>query len=82
YVLAVGRGLGLVAAQAEVLTQAAAQFGQPLWTAPQPNGWPDVAEEWAQPEALLHRIQWAHAMAGRAAQRREPLQFAEAVLGP
>jgi uncharacterized protein (DUF1800 family) len=82
YVLGVGRALGLQAAQAEVLTQACAEFGQPLWNAPQPNGWPDIAEEWAQPEALLHRIQWAHAMAGRAAQRRDPLQFAEATLGP
>jgi uncharacterized protein (DUF1800 family) len=82
YVLGVGRGLGLRAEQAETLTQACADFGQRLWSAPQPNGWPDVAEEWAQPEALLHRIQWAHAMAGRAAQRRDPLQFAEATLGP
>jgi len=82
YVLAVGRGLGLGAAEADGMAHAVASLGQPLWTAPQPNGWPDTAEEWAQPEALLHRIQWANAMAGRAAQRRDPRQFAEATLGP
>jgi uncharacterized protein (DUF1800 family) len=82
YVLAVGRSLGLGAEQAESLAQAVEDFGQPLWSAPQPNGWPDVAEEWAVPEALLNRIQWAHAMAGRAAQRRDAAQFAAASLGP
>ncbi len=82
YVLAVGRALGFDAPEAEGMARAVAGLGQPLWTAPQPNGWPDVASEWAQPEALLHRIQWAHAMAGRSALRRDPRQFAEASLGP
>ena len=82
YVLAVGRGLGFPPEQAEWLVQAMEECGQPLWRAPQPNGWPDVATEWAQPEALLHRIQWAHAVAGRVAQRRDPRGFAEATLGP
>ena len=83
YVLGVGRALGLGPEHAEGLMQACADFGQPVWTAPQPNGWPDNAEEWAQPEALLHRIQWAHALAGRfAQQRRDARGFAEATLGP
>ncbi len=82
YVLAVGRGLGFGPDQAEWLVQAMEDCGQPLWKAPQPNGWPDVATEWAQPEALLHRIQWAHAVSGRVAQRRDPRGFAAATLGP
>ena len=40
-------------------------LGQPMWTAPQPNGWPDSAADWAGPEALLRRIDWAYAVAGR-----------------
>ena len=28
-----------------------AGLGQPLWNAPQPNGWPDRASDWATPEA-------------------------------
>jgi uncharacterized protein (DUF1800 family) len=82
YVLAVGRALGMESGQAEGLVQACTALGQPLWTAPQPNGWPDLAEEWAQPEALLHRIEWAHAVAGRVAHRRDAAGLATAVLGP
>jgi uncharacterized protein (DUF1800 family) len=36
-----------------------------MWTAPQPNGWPDSAADWAGSEALLRRIDWAYAVAGR-----------------
>ena len=31
-------------------------LGQPLWTASAPNGWPDQADNWAAPEAMLRRI--------------------------
>ena len=37
-----------------------AGLGQPMWSAPQPNGWPDRAADWAGPEALLRRIDWAY----------------------
>jgi uncharacterized protein (DUF1800 family) len=37
-----------------------ADLGQPLWTAPAPNGWPDRAADWAAPEAMLRRIDWAY----------------------
>lgn len=83
YVLAVGRALGLPAEAAEGLHQAMATLGQPLWSAGQPVGWPDLAEEWAVPEALMHRIEWANLMAGRAGGgRRDARALAEATLGP
>ena len=47
------------------LVAASPALGQPFWTAPQPNGWPDRAADWAGPEALLRRIDWAYAVAGR-----------------
>lgn len=81
YVLAVGRALDLPAGAAERLTQSMARLGQPLWNAPQPVGWTDADEEWAMPEALLHRIEWAHAMAGRGS-RLNARDLAAAVLGP
>ena len=58
-----------------------AGLGQPLWTAPQPNGWPDRAADWAGPEALLRRIDWAYAVAGRLG-GADPADIAEASLGP
>ncbi|MEJ0015394.1 MAG: DUF1800 domain-containing protein [Acetobacteraceae bacterium] len=59
-----------------------ALLGQPIWTAPQPNGWPDRASEWAGPEALMRRIDWSYAVAGRAAATADPASLADATLGP
>ena len=63
------------------LIGALAGLGQPMWTAPQPNGWPDRAADWAGPEALLRRIDWAYAVAGRL-DEPDPAEVAEASLGP
>jgi uncharacterized protein (DUF1800 family) len=62
------------------LIGALATLGQPMWTAPQPNGWPDRAEDWAGPEALVRRIDWAYAAAGRFGER-DPAEVAETALG-
>ena len=62
-----------------------AGLGQPFWNAPQPNGWSDRASEWAAPEAMMRRIDWAYGVAGRAAGRseaRDAAELAEANLGP
>jgi uncharacterized protein (DUF1800 family) len=58
-----------------------AALGQPLWTAPQPNGWPDKAEDWTAPEALMRRVDWIYTFAGRG-ERLDPAAVAEAALGP
>jgi uncharacterized protein (DUF1800 family) len=58
-----------------------AGLGQPLWAAPAPNGWPDRAADWAAPEAMVRRIDWAYGLAGRTA-ATDPLALADATLGP
>lgn len=58
-----------------------AGLGQPLWSAPQPDGWPDRAANWAGPEAMMRRIDWAYGVAGRVGQR-DPGALAQANLGP
>jgi len=58
-----------------------AGLGQPLWTAPAPNGWPDTAADWSGPEAMMRRIDWAFAVSGRIGDR-DPMPLAEASLGP
>ncbi|MDE2006306.1 MAG: DUF1800 domain-containing protein [Rhodospirillales bacterium] len=55
-------------------------LGQPLWAAPQPNGWGDRASDWAAPEAMLRRVDFAFALAGRA--RRDAPALGAATLGP
>jgi uncharacterized protein (DUF1800 family) len=56
-------------------------LGQPLWTAPQPNGWGDTASAWMGPEAMMRRIDWIYTLAGGAA-RVNVAAATEAALGP
>jgi uncharacterized protein (DUF1800 family) len=78
-VLAAARAVGLE--RSELVVSGMAALGQPLWTAPQPNGWSDRAEEWMAPEALMRRLDWAYTFAGRAG-RLDPRAVAEVALGP
>jgi uncharacterized protein (DUF1800 family) len=60
-------------------------LGQPFWNAPQPNGWGDRATDWAGPEAMMRRIDWAYGVSGRVAgpqSGRDAAELADACLGP
>lgn len=80
YAIAAARALGLAEERADVILTGMATLAQPLWTAPQPNGWPDSQAEWASPEALMRRVDWAYNLAGRAP-RADARAVAEAALG-
>jgi uncharacterized protein (DUF1800 family) len=56
-------------------------LGQPLFGAPFPIGWPDQAPDWAGPELMMRRIDWAYGFAGRSAMF-DPEAVADASLGP
>lgn len=61
---------------------ALAMLGQPLFLAPAPNGWPDRAEAWLGPEALLRRIEWVATLVRRMADPPDPRAVLDATLGP
>lgn len=64
--------------------QVAAPFellGQRPYTPGSPAGWPDTAQHWDGPDALLKRIEWADAVAARVAGREQPLSLGERSLG-
>lgn len=79
YVLAIARAGG--ATDPRPTLGAMAALGQPLWNAPQPNGWGDVAQAWAGPEQVMLRLDIAYEAAGRIT-RRDPRDMAEEILGP
>jgi uncharacterized protein (DUF1800 family) len=56
-------------------------MAQPVWGAPLPNGWPDSAESWSAPEAMMRRIDWAYGISAHLAEH-DPLELADAGLGP
>jgi len=52
-------------------------MGQPLWSPPGPNGWPEGAAHWASPEAMRTRLDLAAAIARRLGDRFNPADLAE-----
>jgi uncharacterized protein (DUF1800 family) len=56
-------------------------LGQPPFAAPSPEGWPDRADDWIGPEALLRRVEWAGVLAGRLATRIKAVDFLDATVG-
>lgn len=83
FVVASLRALNLPPEQQETvnLQGILAGLGQPFMNAPQPNGWSDRASDWAAPEAMMRRIDWAYAFSGRVG-TRDVAELAEANLGP
>jgi uncharacterized protein (DUF1800 family) len=60
-----------------------AQFqllGQRPYAPGSPAGWPDRADRWDGPDALLKRIEWASTLAARAGARLDPSNCAELAL--
>ena len=57
-------------------------MGQPGYRPGSPAGWADTAADWDGADGLMKRIEWATAVGHRAGNLVEPLQLADAVLGP
>ncbi|MFT8418867.1 MAG: DUF1800 domain-containing protein [Acetobacter sp.] len=68
-------------APAHQLAAGMALLGQPLWTAPLPNGWGDRAADWCAPADMLARTDWAWKMAAHA-RTADPMDIAQIALGP
>ena len=56
-------------------------FGQPAWTPPSPAGWPDHADAWLAPDAIMERLDWAEKIATRTELPDDMSQFARDILG-
>ncbi|MGO4409317.1 MULTISPECIES: DUF1800 domain-containing protein [unclassified Brevundimonas] len=81
FVVSTHRALGTRPQRPQPLQQALQQMGQPAFQAPSPEGWPDTADDWAGPDALVKRLNWAKGV-GDAAQIADPNIVAAAALGP
>ena len=81
YIVAAVRAAALPSDRKPDLQGLIGGLGQPVFNAPFPIGWPDTAPDWAGPEALMRRVDWAYGFANRP-ELPEPMQLAEAALGP
>ncbi len=48
-------------------------LGQKPFSAPSPKGWPEEAEVWCAPDAVIKRMAWAQGLAAKALNGRDPL---------
>ncbi len=56
-------------------------LGQRPFGAPQPNGWSDVAADWAAPDAIVKRLTWAQGFAAANTPQTPPPDEARLALG-
>ena len=56
-------------------------LGQKPFSAPSPKGWPEDAQSWAAPDAIVKRMQFAQAFSGAAVRDRDPKTLAADALG-
>jgi uncharacterized protein (DUF1800 family) len=82
FVISVARALGVDLNKGNGLIRAQTVLGQKPYAAASPAGWPDKAEAWAAPEAMLERLEWGASMAVHAPRKADPVAFAESILGP
>lgn len=66
------RGLDFPHLPAKPLLGSLRLLGQYPFTAPSPAGWPDNAEHWGSPNALLQRIDWSTQVGTRIGSVRRP----------
>lgn len=66
----------------EALLGALRQLGQAPFNAPSPAGWPDTADQWIGPESILHRAEWAMALALRLGPAGDPGDLLAETIGP
>ncbi|MDO9609054.1 MAG: DUF1800 domain-containing protein [Brevundimonas sp.] len=63
FIVSTHRALDVPPQRIQPLRQALVEMGQPLFAAPSPEGWPDTAADWAGPDALVKRLNWARTAA-------------------
>ncbi|PHY22130.1 DUF1800 family protein [Caulobacter sp. BP25] len=81
YTLSTWRLIGAEPSAIERLAPILTGLGQKPFSAPSPKGWPDDAQTWAAPDALIKRMQWAQGFAAAIADRSDPNALAVQALG-
>lgn len=65
-----------------IFGRAIAALAHPAWTPDSPKGWPDGDLDWAAPDALVERLDWASRVADASAGTTDVVALADDILGP
>ena len=83
YLISVMRALKIADLPPGVGAVAARAMGQPMYAAPGPDGWADIAAPWLTGDLVFKRVEWAEALAQRVARADiDPAAIGDACLGP
>lgn len=80
FIVSTHRALGTTPQRPQPLQQALIGMGQQAFSAPSPEGWPDTADDWAGPDALVKRLNFAKTV-GDLASASDPNAVAQGALG-
>jgi uncharacterized protein (DUF1800 family) len=81
YLIASGRLLARIPEDPGLYLGGLNMLGQPLWTPPGPNGFPDTNAAWAAPEGMKLRLDIAARIASRIAPGIDPRELLEVAMG-
>jgi uncharacterized protein (DUF1800 family) len=82
-VLSACRSFGIADVQAgEMLLTGLKQMDQVPFAAPSPAGWPDTADSWISPEAMMTRVEWAMAVGQRLEAQSDAREIVKATIQP
>jgi len=81
YVLSALRGLDVPPSAGRGEATSFELLGQRTYAPGSPAGWPDRSGDWDGASALMQRIEWADALAGRIGSRRDAAELAPLLLG-
>ena len=82
-VISACRSFGITDVQSgEMLLTGLKQMDQVPFGAPSPAGWPDMAENWISPEAMMTRVEWAMAVGQKLDGRADARDVAKATIQP
>lgn len=77
------RTFGIADAEAgEMLLRGLNQMEQAPFAAPSPAGWPDTADSWISPEAMMTRVEWAMAAGQRLDGHADAREIAKGSIQP
>jgi uncharacterized protein (DUF1800 family) len=82
-VLSACRSFGIADIHAgEMLLMGLKQMDQVPFDAPSPAGWPDTADGWISPEAMMTRVEWAMAVGQKLDGRADAREVAKSTIQP
>jgi uncharacterized protein (DUF1800 family) len=76
------RALAVQPADGQTVERQARSLGQRPMSPPSPKGWPDTATDWASPDQIMRRMDWAEDFAAAAPSQASPQEIAGHAMGP